>query len=886
VRVVTLATLGSLPRARALGHSLRANQPDWPFEIVLLAGKRMAAAAAGVEESSHAHAIAAAGAERLRRAEESPPAVDANESLPVRSVCDELDLDLDALLALHGEQDLTALLLVPLLQRRAEQGGEAVLHLPSSVWVLDALAPIETALSARPVLLVPRSAAELSDDGLEPSPAELERVGRIEETIVGIDGGPDSLAFLAWWGEHVERTLGSLAARAAGERPEDRPWLARFLELAPARFATAVLDDAGCNLSMWNLHRHTLAAAPDGSLLVDGGHPLRFLNLPGFDPDRPHRLAPNASRARVSRAPVLHELCERYAAELRRCGFSDADHHAEVGRRLHDGLVYDESLRALYGSALALGEPVEDLFGEQGTRAFVAWLEGPAPRGAAHGVNRYVFHRVARERPDVVRAYPDLDGPDGEEYVTWCWEFGRDELAIPDRFMPPRQGYEQTTPRAAPQAAIPPPIDAPAPTRAPADRPASESLSSVDPAPAPPASAGSRTQAPPRSPAGDGPAVRLTGYLGHTLGLGAAARGYVQALAAADVPVRTVSVPLHHLALPVALADEYGRHGFEDLVHDGRHGFEIVAVNADELPDFVERLGEDYFQGPRIGIWGWETNTIPARWQRAFALVEEIWVYSRFMAANIAAATAVPTIALPPPVQRPAAAATPLRLGVPDGFLFLFVFDYLSTIQRKNPVGLIEAFKRAFAPGEGPQLLIKTINGPLRPLAEEEVLWAAHGREDVHVVDRSLSAGELDGLMAACDCYASLHRAEGFGLTMAEAMAIGKPVIATGYSGNVDFMNADNSLLVDYAIGRVGPECEIYPPEGEWAEPSVEHAAELMRRVVEQPREARALGEQAAQDIARRLSPQATGAAMRRRLEELAGGSPADAGRSVARASV
>jgi glycosyltransferase involved in cell wall biosynthesis len=363
--------------------------------------------------------------------------------------------------------------------------------------------------------------------------------------------------------------------------------------------------------------------------------------------------------------------------------------------------------------------------------------------------------------------------------------------------------------------------------------------------------------------------VRLTGYLGHTLGLGAAARGYVQALTAADVPVRTVSVPLHHLALPVALADEYGRHSFEDLVHDGRHGFEIVAVNADELPPFVERLGEGYFQGPRIGIWGWETNTIPARWQRAFALVEEIWVYSSFMAANIGAATTVPVLSLPPPVQRPAAEAPPLRLGVPDGFLFLFVFDYLSTIQRKNPVGLIEAFKRAFSPGEGPQLLIKTINGPLRPLAEEEVLWAAHGREDIHVIDRSLSSAELSGLMAACDCYASLHRAEGFGLTMAEAMAIGKPVIATGYSGNVDFMNAHNSLLVDYTIGRVGPECEIYPPEGEWADPSVEHAAELMRRIRDHPDEAAAFGARAREDIARQLSPAATGAAMRRRLEQL-----------------
>jgi hypothetical protein len=802
MQVFTLATLGSLSRARALGRSLQRHQPDWPYEVVLVAGDDVVSAA------------------------------DRQEPLRVRSASRELDLDVETLLARYREEDLSTLLLPRLLQRYAERTSGPVLHLPSTAWVLADLEPIESALSTRSILLVPRMTADTPNDGLEPSRDQMERAGRIEETIMGVDGTPDAEGFLVWWAGQVERILGSLDASHSGGRPEDRPWLARFLELAPARFSTAVLDDPGCNLNMWNLHRRTLQATPDG-VLVDGRWPLRFLNLPGFDPGRPYRLSAIASRARVSRLPVLHELCERYAGELRAAGWRDFDHRDDVGRRLGDGLVYDDSLRAIYRSALALGERFENLFSDEGTRAFTAWLEGPAPRGSIYGINRYVFHRVARERPDVVRAYPDLDGVDGSEYVAWCWAFGQDELAIPDRLMPPRPGSHRVS------------------------EPGATARSDAVSAP--------RTVA----PAEDGPAVRLTGYLGHTLGLGAAARGYVQALGAAGVPVRTVSVPLHHLALPVGLAAEYGRHGFEDLVQEGPHGFEIVAVNADELPDFVERLGEDYFEGPRIGIWGWETNSIPPRWQRAFALVDEIWVYSRFMAENIGAVAPVPVLALPPPVQRPAEPLLPLRLGTPEGFLFLFVFDYLSTVQRKNPVGLIEAFISAFKPGEGPQLLIKTINGPLRPLAEEEVLWAAHGRADIHVVDRSLSGEEMGGLMAACDCYASLHRAEGFGLTMAEAMAIGKPVIGTGYSGNVDFMSAENSYLVDYTIGRVGPECEIYPPEGEWADPSVEHAAELMRRVLSDPEEAARIGARASEDIARTLSPEATGAAMRRRLQEL-----------------
>ncbi len=808
MRVLTLATLDSLPRARVLARSLRRHQPDWTHEVVLVAGEEVVAAAA-----------------------------ESDQTLRLRAAGSELDLDVEALLALHDEHELIALLTPALLAHSAKRVSEPVLHLPSTIWVLADLQPIESALSLHSVLLAPRVTAELPEDGLEPSPAQLDWAGRMDEAIIGVDGSPESRRFLEWWSDHVERALGSLDARQSGDRPEDRPWLSRFLELAPARFATAVLDDPGCNLSLWNLHRGTLQAGAE-RVSVDGRRPLRFLHLPGFEPDHPSRLAANASRARVSRSPALHELCERYAQELLDAGWSDVDHHREVGRRLADDLVYDESLRAAYATALALGEPIEDLFDTQCTQDFISWLGGPAPRGGAYGINRYLFHRIARERPDVVRSYPDLDGPDGAELVAWCRAFGRDELAIPDRFMPSRPG--ETT------------AESP---REPVQEPAEQSYPD-------PTSLTAKN--------GSLLAVRVTGYLGHTLGLGAAGRGYAQALQAAGVAVSTVSVSLHHLELPVELQDGYGRHGFEELVHEGRHGFEIVAVNAEELPGFVERLGEDYFQGPRIGIWGWETDTIPPCWRRAFALVQEIWVYSRFMAQNIGAVAPVPTIALPPPAQPPAEPAAPERLGLAeDRFLFVFVFDYLSTIQRKNPVGLIEAFRRAFKPGEGPQLLLKTINGPLRPLAEEEVLWAAHGRPDIHVIDRSLSSAQLNGLMAGCDCYVSLHRAEGFGLTMAEAMAIGKPVIGTGYSGNLDFMNGQNSYLVEYELGRVGPDCEIYPPEGSWAKPSVEHAAQLLRRVVERPEEAAELGARAHKDIVQMLSPQATGAAMHRRLREL-----------------
>ena len=537
------------------------------------------------------------------------------------------------------------------------------------------------------------------------------------------------------------------------------------------------------------------------------------MDLRGFEPDRPWQLAQEAARARLSREPALRELTERYAKELSRAGWIDFSRRREVGRELAPGIVFDGRLCTLLGQAIALGHDFGDVFSPGGRDAFLGWLAEPAPEGGAHGVTRYLY-RVYRERPDVPVAYPDLDGQHGPQFIAWCWVFGQHEVEIPAAFLPDK----------------PPELDLPDP----------------------------------RHPA---VGVRVTGCLGHTLGLGSAARGYVEALRAAGVPVITSSIPPITTETPPPQERDYGRLEFEALDAEVEHAIEIVAVNHDELPHLVEQVGSDYFRGRRIGIWGWETDVVPERWSRAFELVDEIWVYSRYVAQNIGRGAPVPVLAFPPPVS--ARPAPPLRLGVPGGFLFLFVFDYLSTLRRKNPVGLVRAFQRAFAAGEGPQLLVKTINAPLRPLAEEELLWACEERPDIHVIDRSLSGTELGGLMSACDCFVSLHRAEGYGLAPAEAMALGKPVIATRYSGNMDFMTPSNSLLVDYALTRVGADVEIYPAAGEWADPSVEHAAELMRWVVEHPEQGRAIGQRAARDIREQLSPQACGRAMRARLERL-----------------
>ena len=211
--------------------------------------------------------------------------------------------------------------------------------------------------------------------------------------------------------------------------------------------------------------------------------------------------------------------------------------------------------------------------------------------------------------------------------------------------------------------------------------------------------------------------------------------------------------------------------------------------------------------------------------------------------------------------------------GLPEGFKFLFAFDYLSVFGRKNPIAAITAFARAFPPDSGAALIVKSLNHDRDPRAHEQLREAVASHPDVHLIEDRLSRADRDGLMNAADCYVSLHRAEGFGFTLAESMWLGKPVIATGYSGNLDFMTTENSYLVDYRLVPIGPGNDPYPPDGVWAEPDVDHAAALMREVHERREQAARRGERAAAEIRSRHSPETAGRAMVARLELLSSAS-------------
>jgi glycosyltransferase involved in cell wall biosynthesis len=364
--------------------------------------------------------------------------------------------------------------------------------------------------------------------------------------------------------------------------------------------------------------------------------------------------------------------------------------------------------------------------------------------------------------------------------------------------------------------------------------------------------------------------VNVEGLLTTNAGQAEALRRYAGGLRAAGVDVGTTTLLIGDL-LPGAELELLPGPERVDQPPKRPPEVNLVGISGLEMSALVGLRGAEYFERrPTVGIWAWETDEVPEQMFDHAGLLDEIWVYSDYVASNLAPHVETPLATMPIPL--PAGGPAPSRdrpLNLPDGFKFLFSFDFLGTVRRKNPEGVVSAFIRAFEPGEGPQLILKAMNGDLRPNEKRNLSEAIADRPDITLLDEALEPSEHAELFERCDCYVSLHRSEGFGLTMAEAMSTGMPVVATGYSGNTDFMTDENSFLVGFDLTKVGEGAEHYPAGGTFAEPDTEQAAALIREIWLDPDQARRRGERGRDEVLKSLSPEAVGAAARRRLEAL-----------------
>lgn len=302
--------------------------------------------------------------------------------------------------------------------------------------------------------------------------------------------------------------------------------------------------------------------------------------------------------------------------------------------------------------------------------------------------------------------------------------------------------------------------------------------------------------------------------------------------------------------------------------------FPITIITVAPTPYFAtayERSGWFRKAGVyRIAYWAWELETIPEEWIEMLPLLDEIWAPTEFVAAAMRTRMTVPVHRMLPGVEvGEIETVTKTEVGLrEDHFVFLFMFDMFSDFERKNPLAVIRAFRRAFRRDEKATLVLKT-SATSPDAAAAARLQAAAEANGIILVRQLLSRQKAYGYLQMCDCYVSLHRSEGFGLGMAEAMLLGKPVIATAYSGNADYMDSGNSFPVEFERVRVGDAGPLYQSGSMWAAPSEEHAASLMRRAFDDREGASELGGRARREMREKLSLRAAGERMAARLGEV-----------------
>lgn len=658
-------------------------------------------------------------------------------------------------------------------------------------------------------------------DAVTASGRPVARAARVEARTGWGWGG--ALPNVVWLPSPQDPLLDWWSARTADALVDPDPdsdgcrWLWRDLPADHVDLATSPLLRLGA--ATLDELAPSLAAPPEGGFVPTvAGEPVALVDLDGLDPSRPWWFAPPGEEptALVSEVPAVRPLLHHHADALLAAGWEEP-----VGQRgaVLPGVTVGPALRRWYRGELARSDagspPPNPLVGGEVGR-FLDLLAGPGdPDGT--GISRHA-DLVMEDRPDVRAAFANVRWADRDPFIRWMWTHGLDEGVTSLGLL----------------------SDLPAPTR-------------VHVAEGP-------------RPFG----ANVIGYLDGDLGLGVAARRMVAALEAAGVPVATVSYD----------RTSSRRRGSGERVLDAPHLVNLLVITPDQLPYFVSDVGPAFFEGHHnVGLWYWETDVMTDRQISSFRWVDEVWGATRYLCDVFAAYGRVPVHHVPVPLVFDDPRVTDddrTRLGLDDRFTVLFSFDFLSVAARKNPLGLVEAYRRAFGPSDGCRLVLKSINGEVFPDERERLLDAVADRDDIDVWDRYLSSRDRLALVALADCYASLHRSEGLGLTMAEAMALGTPVVATAYSGNLDFMDESTAMLVPATEVRIGPG-HYYPADGHWADPDLDVAAAHLRALRDDPGSGAAMAARAKESLAR-FDLASTGRVASERLRAIA----ADAGVAVA----
>lgn len=360
----------------------------------------------------------------------------------------------------------------------------------------------------------------------------------------------------------------------------------------------------------------------------------------------------------------------------------------------------------------------------------------------------------------------------------------------------------------------------------------------------------------------------LIGYFETGFGLGEHVRGLAAALEAAGMPF--AAYPYNGFTgRPRDEAPWASRYDVDNV-----HSINIFCMAANQTANARRIIGRHRTDNSyNILVAPWELPHAPESWRSDLGFFDELWALSGFIAESFRPIFRKPILVVPPCVNLDAPPQPDRQKFGLDAqrLYFFFSFDFNSRPQRKNPAAIVRAFDLAFADrSDDVGLIFKTSGAEDRFPQEAGELEAAANRDPRITILRGMwKRSEVLTLLASIDCYVSLHRSEGFGMGLAEAMALGKPVIATDFSGNTDFLTAETGYPVPYQMRAVGRGEYPHHEGNSWAAPNVEVAAEMMRIVASRSDDVRKRALSGQAFVRQHYGPKAIGDVMAARLRKI-----------------
>jgi glycosyltransferase involved in cell wall biosynthesis len=770
--------------------------------------------------------------------------------------------DLTGLSFQYTQPEFCAALKPFLLSWLFQQGYQKVLYFDPDIKCFADISLLFAALDKASFLLTPHLTTPLADDGL-PTERDLMMLGDYNLGFFGIANTPVAGQMLEWW----QQRMGKYAI-------QDHQWGyyldQRWLDLVPGMFGEVqILRDPGYNVAYWNLGQRQLSCT-DGKYLVNG-EPLYFYHFSGLRLDNKDAISDRQDRYVLHDFPCLAELFDDYETELLAAGEVEVANWPYAFDSFANGVPIPPLVREIYRLMGRRREDFGDPFAVE-AGGYYEWLNAPAIGTATTPpLLTSLAYEVYRRRADLHVRYPQVARRDRAAFAAWLAKHGEEDFCLPQPFLDSLQAVEvdETPP--------PPPVGrrgrvvgglaqlglgrlarkllGPQLKNRLRDR-----LLWGRRAIAVPAETATQIQEDGRRPLG----ANVIGFIFTESGMGEKARGIIKCLEAVGMPVAGTS--LDHFT-----THRKRNQTCQHISYGNPYPVNLFCINADETPRIFDSLGAEFWANKvNIGYWSWELAVFPPQWQDRFAPYDEIWTPSNFCVSAIASATDKPVIRMPHAVEMTAPAPVPTSiLDLPsDTFMFYFMFDYHSFAERKNPLGVLRAFQQAFPTEADVHLVLKGTDSRANPGYHNRLVSEINNGR-VTVIDSYLDTPVIQGLLARCDCYVSLHRAEGFGLTMAEAMYLGKPVIATAYSANLDFMSPKNAYLVPYTMREIDRDYGPYKKGWQWADPDIAVAVQYMRQVYVDREAAAIIGAAGALTIHHEFSAAAVGAMVKARLEEI-----------------